>query len=104
MKKKHSRNREITVTVNNMAEIVVFMQERSKMALEKPEVIGTSDAEVSLLQESARKQTEELKLRYYATNTPIVETTKRTFSDLAKRFVQLKREQLINSSLMPMRK
>ena len=104
MKKKNPRKKKIIVTVNDMAEIVVYMQERSKMALEKPEVIGTSDAEVSLLQESARKQTEEIKLRYYATNTPITETTKRTFSDLAKRFVQLKIEQLSNSHPMPMRK
>lgn len=77
--------------------IIVDMKERKSIKIFIPEEADIVDKEILQLQILAQKQREEMKRAYYSVNSPISSTINRSFSDLFKRFIQLKTEKLLNS-------
>lgn len=79
---------------------IVDMKGRESVRIYIPKEADAADGEILQLQILAQRQREEIKKAYYSVNTPISSTIDRTFSDLFKRFVQLKMERVINNKIV----
>lgn len=95
-KKKHKKLQNKKIEIIEMV-IVVDMTDRYYMNLRLPDNIETKEEEIIKLQKLAKKETDEIKQRYFSTNLQITQTMQRTFIDLVKRFFEIKAGQTPNS-------